>query len=111
MKRSVGTFRKILLQIEARPNGEMDDSHAIEGISEADLHGHVELLVEGGYLKAINETAFGMQYPMYMIERLTFEGHEFAMRLIRFRGHLPKGGYDVPNGNKQVWPTHPAAVL
>ena len=33
------------------------------------------------------------------------------LSLIRFGGHLPKGGYDVPNGNKQVWPTRPAAVL
>lgn len=48
MKRSVDTFRKILLQIEARPNGEVDNVHPIDGISDADLHGHVELLVEGG---------------------------------------------------------------
>jgi transposase-like protein len=25
----------------------------------------------------------------------------FELRLIRFRGHLPKGGYDVPNAERE----------
>jgi hypothetical protein len=33
------------------------------------------------------------------------------LRLIRFRGHVPKGGYDVPHGSKQGWPAPPPAVL
>lgn len=31
--------------------------------------------------------------------------------LIRFGGHVPKGGYDVPNGERCIGPTSPAAVL
>ncbi len=31
--------------------------------------------------------------------------------LIRFRGHVPKGGYDVPHVSKQQWPAPPPAVL
>ena len=31
--------------------------------------------------------------------------------LIRFGGHLPKGGYDVPNAQTQHDPAAPAAVL
>ena len=31
--------------------------------------------------------------------------------LIRFRGHVPKGGYDVPHVPKQQWPAPPPAVL
>ena len=37
-------------------------------------------------------------------DRTTFSipgGRQPAMGLIRFRGHLPKGGYDVQNGIKQ----------
>jgi hypothetical protein len=32
------------------------------------------------------------------------------LRLIRFGGHVPKGGYDVPNGEGCVRPASPAAV-
>jgi peptidoglycan/LPS O-acetylase OafA/YrhL len=31
--------------------------------------------------------------------------------LIRFRGHVPKGGYDVPNGQGCSGPASPATVL
>jgi hypothetical protein len=31
--------------------------------------------------------------------------------LIRLRGHLPKGGYDVPHVLKQGWPAYAPAVL
>jgi hypothetical protein len=32
------------------------------------------------------------------------------LRLIRFRGHLPKGGYDVPNGQHDQEPATAPAV-
>jgi hypothetical protein len=32
------------------------------------------------------------------------------LRLIRFRGHLPKGGYDVPNGQREEKPATAPAV-
>ena len=35
----------------------------------------------------------------------------FVLGLIRFRGHVPKGGYDVPHVSKQQWPAPPPAVL
>ena len=34
-----------------------------------------------------------------------------TLGLIRFGGHLPKGGYDVPNAQTQHDPAAPAAVL
>jgi hypothetical protein len=34
-----------------------------------------------------------------------------ALRLIRFGGHVPKGGYDVPNGQDSKWPAPAPAVL
>jgi len=33
------------------------------------------------------------------------------MRLIRSGGHVPKGGYDVPNGKRKQWPASAPAVL
>src|SRR5213075_1393634 len=36
---------------------------------------------------------------------------ELAVRLIRFRGHVPKGGYDVPHGERRTRPPSPATVL
>ncbi len=36
---------------------------------------------------------------------------KFELCLIRFRGHVPKGGYDVPHVPKQQWPAPPPAVL
>ncbi len=35
----------------------------------------------------------------------------YLVCLIRFRGHVPKGGYDVPHVPKQQWPAPPPAVL
>jgi hypothetical protein len=32
------------------------------------------------------------------------------LRVIRFRGHLPKGGYDVPNGQRDEEPAAAPAV-
>ena len=39
------------------------------------------------------------------------ELNERGVCLIRFRGHVPKGGYDVPHVPKQQWPAPPPAVL
>src|SRR5262245_21209254 len=36
--------------------------------------------------------------------------HIAWLRLIRFRGHLPKGGYDVPNGQRDAKPAAAPAV-
>ena len=87
MKRDVEIFRKILLQLEARPNGEVDQIQPIEGVSESDLHGHVDLLIDGGHIKAIDETPFGSQFNLSLIERITFEGHEF-LDSIRHQGFI-----------------------
>ncbi len=38
-------------------------------------------------------------------------GEIYTLCLIRFRGHVPKGGYDVPHVPKQQWPAPPPAVL
>ena len=87
MKRDVEVFRKILMQVEARPNGQVDEIHPIDGIERSVLHGHVELLVETGYLKATDQTSFRDEFNRFLIERLTFEGHEF-LHTIRHEGFI-----------------------
>jgi len=47
------------------------------------------------------------QDELYLDHRIETRG----LALIRFRGHVPKGGYDVPNGERCVGPASPAAVL
>jgi hypothetical protein len=36
---------------------------------------------------------------------------QLDLRLIRFGGHLPKGGYDVPDAKQIQWSASPPAVL
>jgi hypothetical protein len=40
-----------------------------------------------------------------------FHVRRIRVALIRFRGHVPKGGYDVPNGQGCSGPASPATVL
>ena len=44
-------------------------------------------------------------------KRLALELGTDKVRLIRFRGHRPKGGYDVPHAERCPGPTRPPAVL
>ena len=44
------------------------------------------------------------QYDTFLIGRKTFVG------LIRFRGHLPRGGYDVPHAQSEAGPPSAPAV-
>jgi hypothetical protein len=53
------------------------------------------------------EERTGADITMRLLPVTRLEG---AVRLIRFRGHLPKGGYDVPHGSKQEWPAPSPAV-
>ncbi len=50
--------------------------------------------------------------PIYVSTvQLLIERDNPNVCLIRFRGHVPKGGYDVPHVPKQQWPAPPPAVL
>ena len=48
---------------------------------------------------------WGFKDPVYR-----FYHQSFKVRLIRFRGHLPKGGYDVPNAQRDEKPAPAPAV-
>lgn len=41
----------------------------------------------------------------------SLSAHAATVELIRFRGHVPKGGYDVPNGKWKRWSAAAPAVL
>ena len=45
------------------------------------------------------------EFERELIRERTLAGLTAALGLIRSRGHVPKGGYDVPNGS-----THTSAV-
>jgi hypothetical protein len=49
-----------------------------------------------------------------MADRQALHGRQSLkgnVRLIRFGGHLPKGGYDVPDAKQIQWSASPPAVL
>lgn len=69
-------MRDLLLAAEARAPGVEAAPLAMPGHSLEDVSGHVELLVEAGFLKAVPIP--GKQDETYWyVERLTYRGHEF----------------------------------
>ena len=43
-------------------------------------------------------------------DALIVENNGVFMRLIRSRGHVPKGGYDVPHGSECKWSAAPPTI-
>ncbi len=59
-----------------------------------------QLIAGGAPMRAISPNGVG-----------SIAGAQPVVSLIRFRGHLPKGGYDVQNGIKQSQSTSTTTVL
>jgi len=72
-------IRELLLRVEADP--QFDGRHFVSfevsdfpGRTDEEIAYHVELLIEGGFLKSEVET---LDAPAASISRLTWSGHEF----------------------------------
>ena len=61
-------------------------------------------------LKYIRETAAEHNLDRHIRFGHMVSAASWSLRLIRFRGHLPKGGYDGTHGIKQGRPASAAAV-
>jgi hypothetical protein len=103
MKRDMVLIRKILIAIEDRPPG--SDSTGPVVMPEGDpvaVGEHVHLLVEGGFVEAINVTAQQDPHPQYLVERLTWEGHDFLCAIrhdtawAKISAELTKHGGSLP---------------
>jgi len=70
-------IRRILLKIQARET--VDPEHLeMDGIDDAVLGRHVELIYKGGLIDAKELDFLGKDYNEYLIRDLTWDGHEFV---------------------------------
>ena len=76
MKRDMDLIRKMLLAIEADEHG-FAPKIEIDGYTQGDIGYHAVLLGEAGLAIVSNITTFGAKSPQAIVNRLTWEGHEF----------------------------------
>lgn len=78
MKRDPDLIRQILLAVEEKNNLDQlfPTNLGISGWSNSDIDYHALLLLEAGYLDG-KATPMGQGNMMVIIERLTWDGHEF----------------------------------
>jgi len=75
MKRDMDLVRKILFEIEAHENPNTNVEITIEGHSENQVQYHLQILVEGNFVEAMD--ASSLASICYMPTGLTWKGHEF----------------------------------
>lgn len=68
------------------------------------------LQLREAFLRSGSLSERAREFRAQRIGRLT-SGETPVVRLIRFRGHVPKGGYDVPHAIRHWRPASPPAVL
>ena len=93
-------IRKILLKMEEYPGPDGPPDIELENYSHEEIHHHLRLLAEAGFIIAENVSGLGSidQMP----ERITWEGYEFldAARneniWSEFKGALKEKGLTVP---------------
>lgn len=81
MKRDMDLIRELLLQIESHDMGVVYVSHlkgavSLQAINEEVLVYHLDLMKEAGLIHGRKPSALSTVSP-WIIERLTWEGHEF----------------------------------
>lgn len=78
MKRNLELIRYILI---VREESEKDRLYAEDFVtdvySEKDVSGHIELLLDCGFIEAIRFNALGRAYPDFWVKRITMSGYEY----------------------------------
>lgn len=80
MEFKIKVFRDVLKYLEKNLSYDKRiDSNEIkiEDYSPDDIAYHIEMLNDAGFIKADDLTSFGDKYKDYLVERLTYSGHEF----------------------------------
>ena len=75
MQRDMDLIRQILLKMEEYPDPDGPPDIELENYSHEEIHHHIRLLAEAGFIFAENASGFG-SIDM-MPERITWEGYEF----------------------------------
>ena len=81
MKRDMGLIRKLLRYAEERAEGFPLEAPEYRSYSAAEVHYHLGLCRQAGYLEASESTYAGHSFPRYLIVNLTWRGHEELERL------------------------------
>ena len=74
-------MRKLLQYAEANATGQLIDAPEFERYSEEEVHYHLGLCRQAGYMEVSSSTYAGMPTPRYMIINLTWAGHGELERL------------------------------
>jgi hypothetical protein len=111
MKRDMDLIRKIILDIEEQPLEKYGMGAAsineIEGYSKAEIMYHIRLLIEAGFVSAIDVSSHGDGLA-YTRPRLTWQGYEFLeairndARWNKVKGMMEKAGAFVVVVAQQV---------
>lgn len=75
MKRDMELVRKILLELESKPNDYELFKPTIEGYSDEEISYHIGKLYEGGFVDAVNH--YGNDKNDWYAKTMTWNGHEF----------------------------------
>lgn len=78
MKRDMELIRKLVLIVE-EASDDVESFHLqVEGYSREQIIYHANLLLEAGLAHGQAVTTMGTSVPWVVLNRLTYEGHEFA---------------------------------
>ena len=80
MKRDIDLVRKLLLYVEDKTGTNTLDSTtlSVQGHDRLEVGYHIRLLADAGLLNYIDGSAMGDDVPNYLIEGLTWRGHDFV---------------------------------
>lgn len=77
-KRDMELIRKLLFVIEEKPNDNPEQTFVVEGYDDSTVQHHLILMYEAGLISAeAYRTDTGRIAKLYLVFRLTWEGHEF----------------------------------
>jgi Hypothetical protein (DUF2513) len=79
MKRDMELIRELMLAIESRDDTEywVEDLEISGDRDIAEIKGHLQLLVDAGFIKATVNEDQGSRSPYILIDRMLHNGHEF----------------------------------
>ena len=105
MQRNQTLIREILKYVEGHEGSHMLAAPKLDGYSDEQIHYHIGLCVEAGYLEAQPLNTLGASYTMYpRINHMTWHGHE-ALDSMRAPHQMVSG----PEYEKRPsrWPNDP----
>jgi len=76
VKRDMDLVREVLLRVEEDTSGSIKHLE-LDGFTPEEVAYHIVLLVEHGYLVGGVQPTVGNRPPIYIVQRMSWDGHEF----------------------------------